>query len=80
MFSKLFDAYKERVLRLWQTYANDRLVVINIPGEPTETLDDDPYEAEFMRHTGALDPGSTISSTTELSVDGELTGYFAFNI
>ena len=74
MFSQLSETYKERVLRLWQTYANDRLVVIEIPDEPMEILSVDPHEAEFMRDTGALDPGSTISSTKELPVDGEVTG------
>ena len=77
MFSGLAEDYKERVIRLWQTYANDRLIVIEIPDEPTEILSDDPHEDEFMRDTAAVDPESTIFSTTELPVIGEVTKYFA---
>ena len=73
MFSGLAGDYKRWVIQLWQTYAHDRLVTIEVADEPTETLGDDPHEDEFMRDAGAVDPSFTIPPTVESQVDGEVT-------
>ena len=75
MFSRLTGNYKRQVIQLWQTYAHDRLVTIEVADEPTETLSDDPHKDEFMRYAGAVDSSFTIPPTVESQVDGEVTRY-----
>ena len=48
MFSELSGEYKAQVIRYWQKYLNDKLMIIDAPQEPQVVLANDPHEARFF--------------------------------
>ena len=51
MFSQLKEDYRKQIIRHWKTYINDRVMVIEVPDEPTIVLVDDPHEGRFITDT-----------------------------
>ena len=71
MFSQLKEDYRKQIIRYWKTYVNDRVMVIQVPEEPTMVLVDDPHEARFI--------ADTLGGRADIPPVGE-SGYCTFHI